>query len=229
MIRSSTPSKRGQTITRPGPAAHWRAFACVKGAPRGLMIRRGRSSPSPKPRRPGSPRARRRGSPCLGRRRPAYRRPRDGAQAPARECHMPPATTGRAPARRPPVIGRAGPGNICGNRVRMVQANIGLESSRAPPSRRPCHARLRGAGWGPGGAGRLEGSFFSNGPCLILRFSAVNARRLTGVRGTPGLRCGAFGSARRGRSPRSWRRLRPASRRGRVAPAPCRRSRACRS
>ncbi len=35
MIRSSTPSKRGQRMTSPGPAAHSRAFAWPKGLPRG--------------------------------------------------------------------------------------------------------------------------------------------------------------------------------------------------
>ena len=42
ITRSSTPSKRAQTMTRPGPAAHSRAWACVNGLPRGLISRRGR-------------------------------------------------------------------------------------------------------------------------------------------------------------------------------------------
>ena len=44
MTRSSTPSKRPQTRTTPGPAASASTRACVSGAPRGESRRRGRSS-----------------------------------------------------------------------------------------------------------------------------------------------------------------------------------------
>ena len=46
MTRWSTPSKRPQTMTAPGPAASSRTRACVSGLPRGLISRRGRGSPS---------------------------------------------------------------------------------------------------------------------------------------------------------------------------------------
>ncbi len=45
MTRWSTPSKRPQTITAPGPAASSRTRACVSGLPRGLISSRGRGSP----------------------------------------------------------------------------------------------------------------------------------------------------------------------------------------
>ena len=42
--RSSTPSKRPQTMTAPWPAASRATRLCVSGAPRGLISRRGRAS-----------------------------------------------------------------------------------------------------------------------------------------------------------------------------------------
>ena len=44
MTRSSTPSKRPQTMTRPGPAASSRTRAWSSGLPRGLISSRGRGS-----------------------------------------------------------------------------------------------------------------------------------------------------------------------------------------
>src|SRR5580698_453936 len=124
MTRSSTPSKRGQRITRPGPAAHSRARAWRKGSPRGLIITRGLGSSgvsaasrlaattSARITIPGPPlagvssTARWRPSPC-------------SRMSRASSDHNPRASA--SPASDWP----SGPGNMAGKRVRTVQANIG--------------------------------------------------------------------------------------------------------
>ena len=123
-IRSSAPSKRGQTITSPGPAAHSRARRCVNGSPRGLMISRGRGSSgaSAASRLAASTSARitMPGPPPAGVSSTARWRPRPCSRiSRASSDHSPRASA--SPARERP----SGPGNICGNSVSSVQTNIG--------------------------------------------------------------------------------------------------------
>ena len=102
--------------------------ACVSGAPRGLISRRGRG------RRPGCSRwrgpARRPSSPCRARRRPACRRRCDACRWRGRGCRSRRATTGPAASALPARLMPSGPGNISGKIVSTVARHMRSFSRR---------------------------------------------------------------------------------------------------
>ena len=121
--RSSTPSKRAQITTRPGPAAHSRAIFCVNGSPRGLINSRGRDV-----RRERGLEARRQHvRPHHHAGAAARRRIVDGTMAPKPMlANVAPSRDHKPRSSASPASDRpSGPGNISGDRVKIVAANIG--------------------------------------------------------------------------------------------------------
>src|SRR5580704_13234266 len=127
MTRSSTPSKRPQTITTPGPAVSASTRACLSGVPRGDMMSRGRASvavasmarpstsafstmPGPPPAGVSSTLR------CLS----------------AAKLRISATSSAQAPAAKalPARLAPSGPGNISGNRVRTLARHISTAPGR---------------------------------------------------------------------------------------------------
>src|ERR1700726_1079278 len=140
ITRWSTPSKRPQTISGPGPAVSWRTRDWVNGRPRGLIKRRGRSfgfsgsasaasiataSTSARKTMPGPPPA---GVSSTLR----WRSVAESRMSRASSAHRPEASA--LPARLRP----SGPGNISGNKVSTVARQIVALAVMLLPLRHNC-------------------------------------------------------------------------------------------
>ena len=141
--RSSTPSKRAQRIKAPGPSASARTRACVSGAPRGLMRRRGRTSSSAlaasSAAQSTSARMTMPGPPPAGVSSTARWRPTPCS----RICRVSRPQTPRESA-SPASDRPKGPGNISGNSVRIVARHMRPSRMAAASGEKARQALQRG-------------------------------------------------------------------------------------